>query len=429
MKLKIIQPKVENLEEKKDFLLNESKTFCMYPWISLHINPIGQPSPCCISNPLSDFGSTASQSLSESVNHPNMKRLRVDLLNDIKNDVCISCYRHEDSNIRSARIDVNERYKHFFDTDVASTKEDGHLDDFKMRYYDIRFGNLCNFKCRTCGPAYSSQWEAELVKTNSMPPIPFKTPSRILPEVIEHIPNMMEAYFAGGEPLIAEEHYLLLEEMLRQGRNDIKLQYNSNISNLKYKNKDLIDLWSHFTQSVSICASVDHFGERAEYIRHGTDWGVIETNVEKLRRVGNVNLTMNTVFSVFNAMTIQDFYSYLYSKGWLNSGYQLYPMSSPPELSSTILPKHKKEIATNNFYQYIDYLKKLASTPSSYLTMDTTAESGTLYWMMSVCSWMNSKDNWEEQKEQFRKTIQTIDYVRGESFVKVFPELADMMED
>lgn len=421
MKLKIIQPKAVNIEQKKDYLLNESKSFCMYPWISLHLNPIGQAFPCCIANTQSDFGSTVNQTLKDSVNHPNMKRLRLDLLNDVKNDTCVACYNHEASGIKSARLDVRDRFSHFFDTDVVPTKEDGHLDDFKMRYYDIRFGNLCNFKCRTCGPAFSSQWETEMVKHGGLRPITFKTPPTILPEVLEHVPNMMEAYFAGGEPLISEEHYLILEDMLRQGRDDIKLRYNSNISNLKYKDRDLLDLWKHFKKTVDIYASVDHVKERAEYIRHGTDWGVIENNIEKLRTSANVQLSMNTVFSIFNAMTITNFYDYIYSKGWLNDAYQLYAMSTPVQLASTVLPTEKKQWASNQLSQYVEYLKgKLYHNDEEF---------GFLHWLSSARRWMFNKDDWQNQKEYFRSTIQSIDAIRGESFVKVFPELADLMED
>lgn len=421
VKLKIIQPKATNIQEQKKHLLKESKTFCMYPWISLHLNPLGDAHPCCISSMNCNFGSTNTESVAELINNVNAKKLRVDLLNEIKHDNCVSCYNHEAAGINSARQDVNIRFEQFFDTDVAVTKQDGHLDDFKMRYYDIRFGNLCNFKCRTCGPTFSSQWESEMVKNNMMAPITSKTPHNILSEVLDHVPNMTEAYFAGGEPLISEEHYLILEDMLRQRRNDIKLSYNSNISNLKYKNRDLLDLWSHFTHPVFIYASVDHVKERAEYIRHGTDWGVIENNVEKLRAAKNVQLSMNTVLSIFNAMTITDFYAYIYSKGWLNSGYQLYAMSTPAQLASTVLPMEKKQMAAEKIHQYGEYLRgrlHLENTPSRFL-----------HWLYSASGWMFTKDDWQKQKEDFRSTIQSIDSIRGESFVDVFPELADLMDE
>ena len=32
-----------------------------------------------------------------------------------------------------------------------------------MRYMDIRFSNIRNMKCRTCGPELSSQWATEYV--------------------------------------------------------------------------------------------------------------------------------------------------------------------------------------------------------------------------------------------------------------------------
>jgi len=172
---------------------------------------------------------------------------------------------------------------------------------------------------------------------------------------------------------------------------------------------------------VEIYASVDHYGERAEYIRHGTDWGVIENNIAKLKTTPNVKLAMNTVFSVFNALTITDFYSYLHSKGWLSNSFQLYAMSSPSQLTSNVLPLTKKEQASEKIKSYSSYIQKINK---SY-----TPDSGFLYWFHSVDRWMFMKHDWEEKKEDFRSTIQAIDNVRGESFVKVFPELADMMED
>ena len=49
----------------------------------------------------------------------------------------------------------------YVDYITETTKEDGELSDFKMKYMDIRFSNLCNMKCRSCGPSCSSQWAQE----------------------------------------------------------------------------------------------------------------------------------------------------------------------------------------------------------------------------------------------------------------------------
>jgi len=43
--------------------------------------------------------------------------------------------------------------------------------------------------------------------------------------------------------LITEEHYMLIDEMIAKNKTDIQLRYNSNISNFKYKKRDLFTLW------------------------------------------------------------------------------------------------------------------------------------------------------------------------------------------
>ena len=44
----------------------------------------------------------------------------------------------------------------------------------------------------------------------------------------EQIPHMKQLYFAGGEATIIEEHYTLLEEVVKRGMLRIELRYNSN---------------------------------------------------------------------------------------------------------------------------------------------------------------------------------------------------------
>jgi hypothetical protein len=40
-----------------------------------------------------------------------------------------------------------------------------------------------------------------------------------------------------------------------------------------------------------------------------------------------------------------------------------------------------------------------------------------------------SENTWEKYKEEFRTNTILRDNIRGESFVKTFPELADLMDD
>ena len=74
--------------------------------------------------------------------------------------------------------------------------------------------------------------------------------------------------------------YWILEYLIEMDKRDIIIEYNTNLSMLK-NNKlklNVVDYWEQFN-NISIRASLDGRGKRAEYIRHGTDWEVIEENL------------------------------------------------------------------------------------------------------------------------------------------------------
>ena len=71
----------------KTYLLEESKTFCMFPWLHLNVTPKGDIYPCCSNNYTDPFGNTKETSLKEAFNSDKMKQLRLDMLNGKKNSV------------------------------------------------------------------------------------------------------------------------------------------------------------------------------------------------------------------------------------------------------------------------------------------------------------------------------------------------------
>lgn len=420
----------------KDHLLKESKVFCPLPWAHLHVTPFGAATPCCIAESCSTregLGDATKLNLMELVNTDGMKKLRLDMLNGTKNHECKKCHEHEEVGVQSFRKVAIERYKHIID-DVLNTNDDGSVDTFNLRYYDMRFSNICNFKCRTCGQEFSSQWEQENLRSGvSWGYVnPKNKNTTLLNDVIDQIDFMEHAYFAGGEPLIMEEHYILLEEMIRRNRTDIQLNYNSNISNLKYKNKDLVELWSHFTKPISISASIDHIKERAEYIRSGTDWGVVEANFKQLKTLPYVDMTMNTVLSVFNFLTFDQFYGYLLDNDLYEQHYSVYNMSNPEHLTCHILPPKLKRIGyaamkntvgmlgdkeLHQGIQTVDSANKWAmskNTTYDYLSgvSDTSIEMGDAPTNISL----------------FQSEIERLDKLRGENFEKIFPELTLLLD-
>jgi len=406
-------------EFNKDYLLKESKVFCMFPWTHLNVTPTGDIYPCCTTSYDGTFANVKNSSLKQTFNSDSMKQLRLNMLNGDKTDYCNFCYKHEEAGPHSFRKYSIDNFGQHFDELVNTTNKDGSLPEFKMLYFDIRFRNICNFKCRTCGSDFSSQWAAEerLLPGREKFPILFQADDgkgTLIEEVLEHIDHIEIAYFAGGEPLITDEHYIMLEEMIRRGKTDKVLRYNTNASNMKYKNHDILKLWKHFKR-IELSCSIDHYGERAEWLRHGTNWGEVESNLITLRNLDFVSFQINTVFSLFNYLTLSEFYTYMKDKQLIRDGdwhTTLYLAVNPLYYSATSLPKVLKEQAKEKNLQLISSHGETHPKLNELLT--------------NAINFASAKDTWAEAKDQFFKHTRYLDRIRNEDFFKTFPEIASL---
>jgi pyruvate-formate lyase-activating enzyme len=400
----------------KNYLLHDSKYFCIFPWLHQYVSPKGDVLPCCSTDNSMVLGSTKESSLEQVFNNDKTKEMRLTMLNDKPHDLCRSCYKFEESHPFSYRNFARGRFGHLIDV-IDSTLEDGTVPEFKLRYIDVRFSNLCNFKCRTCGGYCSSQFAAEQKQLGIEGEVLLKADGRngqLLQEVLSQIDNAEMIYFAGGEPLISDEHYEILEELIRRGRKDIRLRYNTNCSNLHYKQHDLAKLWGFFDH-VEVSCSIDHYGDRAEYIRKGTNWAEVENNIKVIRDMPNVELQYNTVLSVFNYPSIHEFYDYMIKNDLIREderNHFICTTSNPLYYSATSLPKDIKYTATQDIKNYIDSLDGYHNIK---LLLNLAIEFAT------------PTDTWEESRIEFNKETKQRDRLRRENFSKVFPELAEMI--
>jgi MoaA/NifB/PqqE/SkfB family radical SAM enzyme len=206
--------------------------------------------------------------------------------------------------------------------------------------------------------------------------------------------------------------------MVRQGRKDIILRYNTNLSNLKFKDKDLLQLWKNFDK-VYISASVDHYGKRAEYIRKGTDWDKVYDNIQKVRNLDYIEFSINTVVSIYNYTTMDDFYYFLINNKILTPDdmlYSLYNMVGPKHQAAHVLPRHLKDEARVRNEKLIQYMS------------ENNFKHSQINQLKVMCDWVDTKDTWDMHKEKFQSETKTLDSVRNESFVETFPELSELMQ-
>ena len=238
------------------------------------MHPNGNVNPCCTAMDIT-YGNTNDMTVEDAWKSDTAKKFRQDLLDGIPQKACSFCYNQEKFNNGSLRTRLNRSYGDQISNNIEP--------DFALRYLDIRSSNICNMACVMCSHSLSSSWYEDGLSLNyGVQPESSKfimLSNNTEQDILKIIDNKLEiVYFAGGEPLITPYHYTLIESLIDRGiSNNIRLEYNTNLSALKYKKFKILDLWKQF-KSVQIRASIDASDEIAEYQRYGTDWKKIAKN-------------------------------------------------------------------------------------------------------------------------------------------------------
>jgi radical SAM protein with 4Fe4S-binding SPASM domain len=399
------------LTERESFLLRDSKTFCIYPWIHLHAYPTGEAYPCCHSEMAYPVGNCKTSSLKDIWQGAEMQTLRDNMLNEIESSACARCYEQEAAGFFSGRRSANKHHGHHI-----KKLEDN---PFEMTYWDIRFSNLCNLRCRSCGHIFSSQWyqdQAALAgpewkKTHQVLNYAGRTETDIWEQLLPHIDYVEQIYFAGGEPLLMEEHYMILDELTRRERFDVRLIYNTNFTHTDLKGRSVFEYWRRF-QSVAVGASLDASHQRGEYIRKGTVWADIEKNREDMLKIcPEVDFYISPTLSIMNAWHLPDFHRDWVQRGFIRAqDLNVNILQDPVHYRIDIAPRTYKEKIEKKFKEHLEWLK-----PQDHLQRATVG-------FQSAISFMMATDNTHLIDQFWRKTHQ-LDEIRREKVLEVLPEL------
>jgi len=401
------------LTEREQFLLTDSKTFCIYPWIHLHAYPTGEAYPCCHAEMgVGQVGNCRKNTLAEIWQDTPMQQLREDMLTETPNVACGRCYEQEANGFFSGRRSANKHHGHHV------KKLD--TNPFEMTYWDIRFSNLCNLKCRSCGHIFSSQWYQDQAKLagddwkdrNTVLNYAGRTELDMWEQLEPHLDYVEQIYFAGGEPLLMEEHYRILDELVRRKRFDVRLIYNTNFTHTDLKGRSVFEYWRQF-DSVAVGASLDDSGPRAEYIRKGTDWTVVERNRQEMLEVcPQVDFYISPTLSIMNAWHLPDLHRYMVDQGLIQAqDLNVNILQDPLHYRIDIAPADYKQCLATKYSDHILWLRD--QDPLGRATQG----------FESAIKFMMATDNTHLIDTFWRKTHE-LDSIRKENILDVIPELA-----
>ena len=385
------------------------KSFCILPWISLESGAAGLVKPCCMYNiNMTDQNNQEfnlkENTLDDAWNSNYYRNLRQQFLDGEMPKGCTRCWKEEASGKTSKRIRDNNRFKHHITKDI--------LENPKIKYLDLKLGNICNLKCRICGTHSSSKWiteqqfydkqdnkndkDHEHIRHNWP-----ETNKTFWQELEKLLPTLEYIDFTGGEPFMIKDQFELLKFCVDKGYSkNIGIHYNSNGTQLPVQ--ALESIWPHF-KTVDVQFSIDGIGNQFEYQRHPAKWDraleVLQAFKDKQSKKFTVGIC-HTI-NIFNIMYIPEFLEWAEQFGL---GVYLNSLHFPHYYNVQCLPHHaKRKIAE----KLKDHSNPNVKTFIDYMNQDVDGYND---WMRFV--------HWTQRKDEFRK----------EKFTNTFPELADVTE-
>ena len=397
--------------------IKQSKHFCMMPWEHMHMWPAGYTYPCCMSDPDLPIGNTQDQSLQEIWNGEQLRNIRLNMLQDKPSKECRRCYELEESGMSTLRTGSLVNYPKHWDK-VNSTQEDGSAGDVNLAYMDIRFSNLCNLKCRSCGPQFSSSWFEDHKQMYGKLDHPKILKVRddmknFMDELDPLLASVERVYWAGGEPLITDEHYKILDKWIEMGKRDVAMDYTTNFTQMRFKKKTAFEYWNAF-DSVRVAASLDANHARGEYLRKNMDWDIVVQNrKDMIEQCPQVYFELTPTVSVYNVLNLPDFHKEWIEEGLLQpENIRINILLDPTYMRLQILPPWIKDRVRSRYAEHIAYLKQFDTT--KWVIKDYE----------SILQFLET-DRSDEIRMFLFKT-QKVDRLRIENVFEIFPELEDI---
>jgi len=339
------------------------KPACLIPWISLWPTPDGNVFPCCAStNQISNIGHLKESSLYEISQSEQMNSLRKKFMSgDLDSEVCASCIKREDIQGYSMRMMIDKNFSHLSNELVSQTKSSGEFKNFKLRFLDFVWSNKCNFKCSHCKPKFSSSLASDKslnqfynYSTNNLVDIS-QVSTNTLPEVLSLIDEVELIHFNGGEPFIIDQHFEILDHLIKLKKTDARLWFHTNGSNINYKKSKILYYLKKFP-NCNISVSHDGFGKVGEFVRFGYDDSKFLKNFRELKKVCKY-VYPSLCIHALNIFHIPDLIDWYQNEGLISD--QLNPsinvVTAPDYINFNIHDNETKLLAREKFKKWYNH--------------------------------------------------------------------------
>jgi len=338
-----------------------NKSYCPLAFDEIYSHNTGEYNLCCwayrYSSPLKKYKTKDTTPFNFFLSE-EMQNIRKKMLNGNKIPICQPCYTEEKNigySIRTKRI---EKYG-----SVDNLPRSVDRVKLKLRI----FGNYCNLSCVMCYPYNSSTRKKEIddLKLNHI----FggdiyggnsnKQWVSVKKDIVENAELIDQLHLTGGEPLQSPQHWeLLLKQIPKDKAKNIKLYYDTNLTELYYKKYSVFDLIERY-KKVEFGVSCDHFKDKLKFLRYPINIDKFENNLMQVNKnIRSLNCTVQ-ILNIFDLNEAREYYKNNFNLYFATPSY----VRGPQILSIKNLPiKTKKNLIKKyeNFKSayFISELKK-----------------------------------------------------------------------
>jgi len=284
------------------------ETSCIAPFINLTIDPENNTSPC----PYLGGGAwkfDKEKDPKQIWKSSQFEKLRQSHLKGEKDPICQRCWNEEAVGKMSARQRFLKDYQNQIDQIIQNIQNKTYMSGPTI--LTMKNGNICNLRCRTCGPKDSSVWIPEAQSYVNKHPKKLEGTwfqsetfkknwnNKQMEDLQTFNQNLIKVEHFGGEPLYNPRVFEHVKMLIEFGfAKNIILYFNTNGTQIP--KKEIAEMFKHFKQ-IEINFSIDGIKNHYEYIRHPAKWSNLLSTIEWVKNFEqNNNLIWGIVTTVSN---------------------------------------------------------------------------------------------------------------------------------
>ena len=452
------EDKIKVLEKRKDAINAVSPTFCLAKWMQSTTTLYNGYTHSCHHPSAHKISIDDIKKNPRGLHNTPIKiAARQDMLNGVQTSECDYCWNIEnlgeehysDRHYKSANsgMGIWQNFQNVIDSKLG--------ENIAPSYLEVAFENVCNFKCAYCSPDVSSRWMEEIqqyggyelegkhihhdlewMKSIGKFPIHHKEQNPYIDAFWEWWPELYKSLdtfrITGGEPLLSDNTWKILDYIIANPRPDFKLGINTNMGvprKLVAKLCDKLNQLHGKIREVIIFTSAESVNEWAEYSRFGMNWKAFNGNIEyflentpplvKMHVMTTVNILSASSFHLFIDWVLDLRRRFGTSRKWSRVAFNVSYLRWPKHMSLTLLNDSQKK----------KFGERMEATIAKYPNNDH--DLGTLYieevdQLRRLVDFMNSVKPDPIELKNFVRYFDEYDARRGTNLLETFEDLASV---